>query len=816
MTSFTETATLKVVDQATKEIRGINRELKKLDKTAAALRKTLGNIGSVKVNTGQLSQATRKITQMGTAARNLKKDLQLSGNVRLQSIDRALGKMKQLEAQARSTANAVARIGAGVRVPGMPGARGGRGGGGHGGGGAVTVQYGGLQSFLHGFTARLGSTIESAIVSGFAKGARATDLAQNRQRILGFTPEQRAANNRTATDIAGRNRGFSRAQVLTTMGEIGPSVGNNPEATAKVTEMILEYSKALMAAGATSEEATDNLQKLSKAMGMTSALLDNDGKFDEAATRRMIDVIVQETITGGAEMTPELIAQLAKYSRTTGKTLDQEGWRTLLFLGEDYGSSAGVGLNQMVKQLTGERVQKKQLANQMKYGITGSREIETGKVGGKKSTEIVAGDTVDEGLLRSNPAAWIRKVLFPIMAKNNIDRTDNVQVGKFVGEITSDRTASDILMTLITNMGEVEQRRKIAQDRGDVDLDAILNDSLVARWDDATTQLISAVGETANSFKTVLIPVLNMVSDSARGIAAFLAGNDGQGNPLVAATVAGGAAATAFGVYKGGSMLMNGFGLQASAVALDGSAAALTRAAISLGASGTASNVAGAAAGGAGAVARKGVNWGAIAKTAGYVSIITGLLTAVDMYANDGRASKKGEANVNDFVAMTDAVTNTVTQKLTSGDSALTRPLYQTIIDAIKGEGKSSRLADTEAAISQIKSDITQSGNDPAYAASRQAELLGLEQFATTLRDENANAAENMRVAFTSGSETIVAGIDGSANSFGSTVAGLLQSGATAFGQAAAAAFNASAQAVVADIRVKQAPDTGQNSNGAR
>lgn len=809
MTSFTETATLKVVDQATKEIRGINRELKKLDKTAAALKKTLGGVGSVRVNTGQLTQATRKITQMGTAARNLRKDLQLSGNVRLQSIDRAIGKMKQLQTQAQATANAVAKIGQGVRSPGVPGARGGRGGG----GGTVTVQYGGLQSMLHGFTMRLGSTIESAIVSGFAKGARATDLAQNRQRILGFTPEQRAANNRTATEIAGRNRGFSRAQVLTTMGEIGPAVGNAPGPTARVTEMILEYSKALMAAGATSEEATSNLQKLSKAMGMTSTLLDNDGKFDEAATKRMIDVIVQETITGGAEMTPELIAQLAKYSRTTGKTLDQEGWRTLLFLGEDYGSSAGVGLNQMIKQLTGERVQKKQLAAQIDYGITGSKEITTGKVGGKKKTEVVSTGVQNEALLRQDPARWIREVLFPIMDRQKIDKTDNVAVAKFAGEITSDRTATDILTTLITNMGEVQQRRKIAEDRGNVNLDAIMDESLVNRWDDATTQLISAVGETANSFKTVLIPVLNLVSDSARGIAAFLAGNDGQGNPLVAATVAGGAAATAFGVYKGGSMLMNGFGLQASAVALDGSAAALTRAAIALGGSSAAPGIPG---GPASKPGKRGPNWGKIATTAGYVTMITGLLTAVDMYANEGRASKKGEANVNDFVAMTDAVTNTVTSKLTSGDSALTRPLYQTIIDAIKGEGKSARLSDTEAAIAQIKSDITQSGNDPAYIASRQAELLGLEQFATTLRDENATAAENMRVAFTDGSQTIVSGIDGSAINFGSTVSGLLQAGATAFGQAAATAFNASAQAVVADIRVKQAPDTGQNSNGAR
>lgn len=803
MASFTETATLKVINQSSKEIRAINKDLLRLGKTTDGLKKTLRGLGSVKINTAQITQANRQLLLLGNSAKNVRKELQLSGSIRLQSINTAVTRLKALQTQANATAQAIAKIGDGVRTPRMPGS-------GRPGRPAnpnspqnVTVQYGGLQGFLNGFVSRLGSTIESSIISGFAKGGRATDLAQNRQRILGFTPEQRAANNQTATDIAGRNRGFSRAQILGVMGEITPSVGNNPEATAFITEAVLDYSKALMAAGATSDEATDNLQKLSKAMGMTSTLLDSQGKFDKDATQKFIDVLVQETITGGREMTPELIAQLAKYSRTTGKTLDQEGWRTLLFLGEDYGSSAGVGLNQMIKQLTGERVQKKQLANQIEYGITGSKEIETGTVGGKKSTERVSTGVQDETLLRTNPAAWVRQVLMPIMQKNSIDPTDNVAVAKFAGEITSDRTATDILTTLVTNIGEVEQRRKIAQDRGNVDLDAIMNESLVSRWDDATTQLISAAGETANAFKTVLIPALNFVGDNARAVAAFLAGGDGQGDPLVAATVAGGAGVASLAAYKAGSSIMGGFGLKGSAVALDASAAALSRAAVALGASGTAGGLPGGDIGG-----KKGPGfWGKALKAAGWAGIITTGAVIADETLNDGKLTKQGGDNITMFLALQDALMKVVNDRIAPKEP-----------DAVNtGNETQARLTETEAAIAQVKADIASAGPDAgAWVIAKQNELANLQMFATTLRDEHAVAATNMRASLESGSATIVAGIDGSASSFGATVLGALIPGAGAFGSAAAAAFNSQVAPVVANIKVAPGPDTGQNANGAR
>lgn len=787
MASFVETATLKVVDDSTKQIRKINKALADLYKTADRTKKSLGSMGTVRVNASQVSKATNTLTRLGRVATTTKQSLSMAVNVRTISISGAMRNLTALQNRALSTRRALQGLG-GVSVGG---GRGGPRGPGQNNNQRVILDYGGFRGFASGFMTRLGTTIESSIIRGFQQGTRDTDLAQNRQRILGFTPEQRRVNNRTATELAAENPSFSRAQILAVMGEVAPSVGNDPTSTRAVTKSILEYSKALVAAGATSEAATDNLQKLSKAMGMTSTLLDNAGNFDAAAMKRFMDVVVQETITGGREMTPELIAQLAKYSRTTGKTLDQEGWRTLLFLGEDYGSSAGVGLNQMVKQLTGERIQKKQLARLMELGLMGSKEVKSGTVGGKVKTETVATGTIEEALLRANPAKWVRDVLMPIMAREGIDATDNIQAAKFAGQITSDRTATDILTTLITNMGEVMQRERLAKDRGDVNLDMILEESLIAQIDSTATQLTSAMGEVANSMKSMLIPALKAVGSVAQSVAAFVAGDSGEGNVLGGATVAAGAGAVGFAGYKAFSTLMDGFGLKSSAVALDGSAAALTRAAIALGGAGA---VDGALPGG------KKKPRGPIARAARYAGIGTGIGTGMilaDQIVLGGAGADKIEKNVNYLEVAMSAWGRIVNE--------LFRP-------------KEKETA--ENGVPRWKSFLFGAAADPMYPGFREHVRSG---FTTTSDDavaqfgqEVAQGAIAMQTAIDASATGMATKIEQSAVEFGPAAgAGLLLT-AGSWGAAAGSAFRQSIGNIPVTVNQTPAVDTGNNENGMR
>lgn len=755
MASFVETATLKVVNQSSKEIRKINKDLAGLFRTMNKASKQVMRPMQIRVDSRQVGTATRNLTALQNQANRTRKAIQNVGNVRVRAGGSAGGRP----------------------VPGGAGNQ------------RVILDYGGFRGFAHGFMTRLGTTIETAIINGFKTGVRDTDLAQNRQRILGFTPEQRRQNNRTATEIAAQNPQFSRAQVLGVIGEVAPSVGNDLNATRQVTESVLEYSKALMAAGATSEEATDNLQKLSKAMGMTGTLLDNAGNFDAGAMQRFMDVVVQETITGGREMVPELIAQLAKYSRTTGKTLNQEGWRTLLFLGEDYGSSAGVGLNQMVKQLTGERIQKKQLARLMELGLMGSKEVKSGTVGGKIKTETVSTGVVDEMLLRSDPAKWVRDVLMPIMEKNGFDAADNVQAAKFAGQITSDRTATDILTTLITNMGEVEQRARIAEQRGNVNLDEVLGDSLVASWNSTMTQLTSAAGEVGYAFKDVLIPALNSVGNVARNVAAFVSGDSGDANLLTGAAVGGGALAAGFAGYKALGALSDMFGLKGSAVALNGSAAALTRAAVSLGGSGVVGDIVDGPDGkpkGKGRFGRP----GRLAMGVGAATSIGTALLVADQVAFDGAATEQASKNLNYLDAFMTAVGKLMNEQFRSEDDFS----WKRFLFGIAADPNYEGFAQHTRNIFNDK--------EPDVVA----------QFG----QEVANGAREMQTAIDTSTVSMTNGIATAATEFGPAAGAGLMQVATSWGTAAAAAFRNAVGTVPVNVNTTPAVDTGAANNGAR
>lgn len=799
MASFVETATLKVIDQSTAQIRKINRSLADLYRSANKVRGSVGNLGTIRIASGQLNQATNNLRQLSSVAAATKRNLNMSVNVRTQQITPAMTKLQALATRAQQTNKALQNMGVGpvVTPRNVPGGRQPRQRPGQQQNPRVVLDDSGFRSFANGFMQRLGTTIETAIISGFQKGTRDIDLAQTRQRILGFTPEERARNNQNATALANENVQFSRAQILAAMGEIAPSVGNDAEATKAVTSAVLQYSKALMAAGATADEATDNLQKLSKAMGMTGTLLDNNGKFDANAMNRFMEVIVQETITGGQEMTPELIAQLAKYSRTTGKTLSQEGWRTLLFLGEDYGSSAGVGLNQMVKQLTGERVQKKQLARLMELGLMGSKEVQSGTVGGKIKTEAVSTGAVEEQMLRSDPAKWVRDILMPLMRKEGYDPTDNIQAAKFAGEITSDRTATDILTTLITNMGEVEQRRGIAEKRGNVNLDTILDESITAQFNTTAAQLTSAAGEVANSFKSVLIPALQTVGNVARNIAAFVAGPTGEGNLVAGATVAAGGLAAGYAGYKAVGMLGDIFGLKGSAVALNGSAAALTRAAVALGASGATNGV-----DIPGTPASK--KTGVMAKTMkgiGAAATIGTIALAADQILLDGAGTQKAEHNLNLAEAFLTALSKY------QRDAMFPDPKSQEPVS--DNPSWFQRFLWGKASDSQYPGFKEQVRND--FGVKSDAS-----EIVTKFGQEVAQGAIDMQTAIDTSSTNMSTKIDESAAMFGPTAgAGLLQT-ATTWGAAAGAALREQIGNIPITVNAGSNVDTGNNENKAR
>jgi hypothetical protein len=146
--SFTESATLKVIDQSTAQLRKINAELKKLMATARSLKSVSVKIN---VNVGNLRAATAQLTAFARVAAKLKGQ---TVNVRVNpaGLGGASAALSRLQAQAARGITVRTRY-VGGTPPAMPPGGGGRPGVRYGGGGYGRTPG---QAFIGGFGGGLG------------------------------------------------------------------------------------------------------------------------------------------------------------------------------------------------------------------------------------------------------------------------------------------------------------------------------------------------------------------------------------------------------------------------------------------------------------------------------------------------------------------------------------------------------------------------------------------------------------------------------------------------------------------------------------
>lgn len=804
MADFVESATLKVNDQSTKNLRAINQEIVKLISNAQKAQRVLGSVKTPTFKTNNITQINNSLKNLAKTAQGVNKNLTINPRVNTTGLNNANRALNSMQQRAQRVANTVNSIGSGINnTRGAANGGAGNGGrpprlpppGGHGpgGGGVVTLAFESFRQFADGFIERLRRGIEEGIISGFKEGGKETDVAQTRLRALNFSPSERAQINTLATQTANdpRFQQFNRTQVVSTMSEVAPAVGNNIPNTQKVTQMLLTYANALIAGGMSSEKATENLLQVTKSLGMSGVLLDSKGNFQEEAAKAVMKVITQETITGGAEMTPGLIQQLFKYSATTGQNLNPEGLRTLLFLGEDYGSRAAVGLNQMERQLQGRHVPKDVISNLMDFGLITSREVKEGTTNGKTRTTTVVDQVKDLDRMRNDPLSYIRETLIPALVKKGIDPTNNNEVQSAVEKITSTQTAGPILTTLITNMAEAMQRQKLALDRPDPEkaLPGILDQSLFAGLDQAATQFKGLLGEVSNAFKDELLPPIHTISNLLREATNFIAGGDGNsgtgtGGAVRAGIVGGTAVGGAFALRGAWGLLTNPFGLSTAGSMLQAAATQLMNAAAQLGGA-----PGGGGTNGPGGRSSPAISWQQMAL--GITLAINAGLHSADIV--DEKGNLKPVQWVTDF--------NNSFKNLTPS----------AIIDAIFGSSKTAAPPTSPYA-----------GNDAFQATQNQmlADRNGTTDPVAQAIQTTANSATNtVTDAFSSGAQAANGTIQTGAATAGQSIADTFLGFATGWGETAGAAFRAAVGEITAQVSTAPAtaaPDTGANTNGAR
>lgn len=787
MASFTETATLKVIDQSTRNVRKINKELANLRREAKKTETSLRKMKGFKINLGNIDAATRKLAAFGRVAAKTSQATAINPRVSLAGLTSITRRLEEIERRAKRTRGALAGLGNNTGRVNVPG-----GGVGTGGVGRVGIEISPLKTMLHGFIYRLGYTIENSIVTGFREGTKNVDVSETRNRILGYTPEQLRAVDAASSQLATDNPTFTRSDFRTLFAELGPILGADPTRATPLVEMAANYGNILLGMGKDAEQAFSGIRSVFKALDNINRLQDDTGGISPDAMK-YFEVIMRETIRSGSDITPEKINTAAIYARTFGKTMTPQGFATLIQQLEAMGRVAGSSMNRFVETLSGTAT-KKAIRNQEQWGLITTEEIDSGSVGGKRKREVVRKGTLDEELLREDPNAWVVKNLIPRLKERGADLNNPAQVAGMLAPLFSSVVAKDMALNLATWQSEFEKAmeasRNVIVDPERIREDVLGKSSTVA-VNSVIRQATELMGEIGQSVATSMIPALQSLRDILLNISGLVRESD---SPLAtSAAVTGVAGVAGVAAYKGFGALADIFGLKGSAVALNASAAQLTRAAIML-QGGAAADIP--LSGGDGGPKKRG-GMRRLVKGAAIATAVTTAAVVADEVLLDGAGSKKiGEVS--------DATTGKVLPVL----EAILEVTRQNLIEKPMAEGsfdwKKFLLGDAADPNFNFRDHM---GIELKGAATEAALALGTEVTEGSIQ---------MQSAFTTGASLVGTTIQATAGEFGSTAGAGLLAVAAIFGQQAAAAFQAAAGSINVNVKTGSGPDTGTNRNEVR
>jgi hypothetical protein len=645
MASFTEQATLKVTDKSSAQIRKINAELKKLFDTANSLKSTSITI---KINDKGVQSAIRNL-------RSLRKEIDRLGghgggtslNVRLNptslaNMRRQLSAVHAHAAQSavqavrgmiptRTGLGGVGRVGiipvrvigavriAGTWPPGGAGA--GRGAGGGGGRhGAFGAGGQGLLGRLAGGVAlgTLGAnslqTIGRQIGRAAVEGTKDFDVGMTSWQMKNLPAIQQAAGIYAVNELQaeGDKAGGAFLNIGQRMRRFSEAYGTarDVQAAKFLTGQMEETIRLQVALGRSFQDASDDsinfIKGLEQAGKLTFRAGDIDeagreikpgdsriGNFNKVAAERQMNFLRVMIPTIGEEMTGGFYRKMATYMRGSRYAANERSMATVLLMGEEMGTTAAVGWNQMIKQLGGRGITKAINAGQIEQGwrpIIGMAPDKPGRRGrkGAKGGPIY-GPTVDYDLLQKDPISWLEKHAIP---KLGADIADPAKVKQFAEKVTGDRTATDALMSILFRYQENKQTLEAALGTWNADTQRfervdekggigavrkITGQSVTAATQQLQNQFQGVVGAT---IMTMREPLTDMMGGVAKGMGEFARGiSEGTLDP--AGMLKGAMTTVPLALSAGMTAMMNPMTapLGAAGIALSGSAAALTAAA---------------------------------------------------------------------------------------------------------------------------------------------------------------------------------------------------------------------------------------------
>jgi hypothetical protein len=552
--------TLRLQDSFSGPLRQLMNNLQQLTQRAQEFNRALGGTGSnntfgrmqgqVRSLTNDMRSLVGQFQQLGRVA-----GTPTGGGIAQQQVQQ-MRQLLQLQQQAIANNNRLAS--GGGRVPNVPGA-------------------GGIWSNRPGFhpnaslvdrgqyaAVRIG---EQALATGFLD----LDRARTRLAMLA-TPQEGRRPILTQQDVAQAEnlaarysqifRSLSRGQILDTFSEIATQFENVQHAFTLLPEL-LNVQDWRVIQGGTVERARAGMLELVRAIGLSGRLIDNQGRLSlvnpndpnsPIAAAQFLDFYLRAQVVGGGDVSPNQVFQFMKYAKSAGQSLNMSELLTAFIAMPDVrGSTFGVGLQQMIKTLSGQTTQAAQRA---------MVELGLGRITATEGSGPHSFEGVNETLLRESPTLWFaRHVMGPEgflrKAGLNPDTASMAEIATVVRRIAPNRNAEYTMLSFIGQWREWMGQTEIAK-LVNLSPEARQQHAAGSGWfqlQQARSSLQDAMGATAENFKSLLNPALEAAGSGLKQFARLV--DPRLGEPIISTGALAGGGIAALMMARGALMRMS-------------------------------------------------------------------------------------------------------------------------------------------------------------------------------------------------------------------------------------------------------------------
>ncbi|APH71130.1 hypothetical protein [Aquibium oceanicum] len=542
------------------EVRAAERALKRLNKLTA-VKTSVPSVGTGGAQT-RMERLQQEIRETDALLNSLGRNVDISG------LNRMAAELRKMRRDAEAIRSALSGAGARIATGGGADGAGARRPGARSEGGFAPVM--GSNTWDLAKSIIVGSAIfnvTNATFQGFKEAAAATDISDLKVQLLTVEQQTLMKERLEGRDMTGRF--MTRAARDQAVADIVPQIqGTDEQRMTSAIKLVDRIDDLLVGLRSTGEFGTDQAGSIGRAIQSAAGeLVDaQTGEFT-ADTQKIFRALEMSVIAMGEKFDPEKIGTALAFSKTAGRTLDDQGLAAMFSIVADKGMRAANSMNSLITNLSG---------NQSKEANKALAALELRK-GGK---------TVAEDDLRRNPPQWIATHLVPALEKaagKSVSEMDPAELASRLQPFIGRENSRDMALELIEGFGPLTAffEQFAAADPFDPMKIAARNatSSLVA-LDEAGKRISDLFGTISSKLEGPFIESLNNIATTAQSIDALLRGD----------TLPEGAADAALGVGKDaalvgiGALLLKGVlnalnPLNVSAAALDGSAVALTGAA---------------------------------------------------------------------------------------------------------------------------------------------------------------------------------------------------------------------------------------------